>query len=114
MSVRRCAVGSAYALSSLGESASLPVNLLPFLIAIFGLMAIAYVAMRRFAPNAEPTLLPIVALLNGLGYVVIARLDRDLAANQATWTAVGVAAFVVTPVDVAVESALSRCWRSFA
>jgi cell division protein FtsW (lipid II flippase) len=89
-------IGAAYALSSLGETASLPVNLLPFLIAIFGLMAIAYVAMRRFAPTADTTLVPIVALLNGLGYVVIARLDRDLAANQATWTAVGVGAFVAT------------------
>ena len=89
-------VGAAYALSSLGETASLPVNLLPFLLAIFGLMAVAYVAMQRLAPNAETTLLPIIALLNGLGYVVIARLDRDLAGLQATWTAVGVGAFVVT------------------
>lgn len=89
-------VGSAYALSALGETASLPVNLLPFLVTIFGLMAAAYAAMRRFAPNAETTLVPIVALLNGLGYVVIARLNKDLAANQATWTAVGVAAFVAT------------------
>jgi peptidoglycan glycosyltransferase len=93
-------VGGAYALSSLGETASLPANLLPFLAVIFGLMAVAYVAMRRFAPNAEPTLVPLVALLNGLGYVVIARLNRDLAANQATWTAVGVVAFVVTLVVV--------------
>ena len=101
-------VGSAYALSSLGETASLPVNLLPFLVAIFGLMAIAYVAMRRFAPNAEQTLVPIVALLNGLGYVVIARLDRDLAASQATWTAVGVGAFVATLVVVRRAADLER------
>lgn len=101
-------VGAAYALSSLGETASLPVNLLPFLLAIFGLMAIAYGAMRRFAPNAETTLVPIVALLNGLGYVVIARLNRDLAANQATWTAVGVGAFVATLVFVKRAADLER------
>ncbi|MDP1794583.1 MAG: FtsW/RodA/SpoVE family cell cycle protein [Acidimicrobiales bacterium] len=89
-------VGSAYALAGLGETASLPANILPFLLVFFGLMALAYSAMRTLAPNAEPTLVPIVALLNGLGYVVIARLDRDLAANQATWTAVGVVAFVAT------------------
>ena len=89
-------VGSAYALSALGETASLPVNLLPFLVTIFGLMGAAYFAMRKLAPNAEATLVPIVALLNGLGYVVIARLNKDLAANQATWTAVGVGAFVAT------------------
>ncbi len=101
-------VGAAYALSSLGETASLPVNLLPFLAAIFGLGAIAYVAVRRLAPSAESALLPIVALLNGLGYVVIARLDRDLAANQATWTAVGVAAFVGTLLVVRRAADLER------
>jgi peptidoglycan glycosyltransferase len=89
-------VGAAYALAGLGETASLPVNLLPFLLAIFGLMAAAHLAMRQLAPDAEPTLVPIVALLNGLGYVVIARLNQDLAALQATWTAIGVGAFVVT------------------
>ena len=33
-------------------------------------------------------------LLNGIGFVIISRLDRDLARVQAVWTAVGVAAFV--------------------
>ena len=41
-------------------------------------------------------LLPLAVLLNGIGYVFIARLDEDLAALQATWTAVGIGAFVVT------------------
>ena len=41
-------------------------------------------------------LLPLAALLNGLGYVIIARLDTDLAGLQATWTLVGIAAYVAT------------------
>lgn len=101
-------VGGAYALAGLGETASLPVNLFPFLLAIFGLMATAYVAMRRLAPNVEPTLLPIIALLNGVGYVVIARLNKDLAANQATWTAVGVGLFIVTLLIVRRAADLER------
>jgi peptidoglycan glycosyltransferase len=101
-------VGAAYALAGLGETASLPVNLFPFLLAIFALMAAAYFAMRQLAPNAEPTLVPIVALLNGLGYVVIARLNKDLAANQATWTAVGVAAFAATLLFVRRAADLER------
>jgi cell division protein FtsW (lipid II flippase) len=34
--------------------------------------------------------------LNGLGYVVIAGLNEKLAAAQATWTAIGIVAFVLT------------------
>jgi len=40
--------------------------------------------------------LPIALLLNGLGYVVITRLDGDLAALQSTWTAIGIGGYVVT------------------
>ena len=85
----------AYVLASLGRTASLPADIVPFLVVIFALLIFAHVAVRRLAPNADGTLLPIAGLLNGLGYVFIARLDEDLAGLQATWTAVGIAAFVV-------------------
>ena len=52
--------------------------------------------MRRLAPNADPILLPIAGLLNGIGYVFIARLDEDLAGLQATWALFGVAGFTAT------------------
>ena len=41
---------------------------------------------RRLAPGADGTLLPIAVLLNGIGYVFIARLDEHLAGLQAKWT----------------------------
>ncbi|MDQ4070963.1 MAG: FtsW/RodA/SpoVE family cell cycle protein, partial [Actinomycetota bacterium] len=86
----------AYALAGLGRSSSLPANLVPFLLIILGLLAVAHVATRRLAPGADGILLPLAALLNGLGYVFIARLDSDLAALQAMWTALGVGAFAAT------------------
>ena len=61
---------------------------------------------RWRAPYADPTILPIVALLNGLGYVFIVRLASDiddasaLPGQQATWTAVGIIAFTVVLVAV--------------
>ena len=62
----------------------------------------AHVAVRRLAPDADGTLLPIAALLNGLGYVFIVRLDeakaspKNLAGLQSGWIAVGVGAFILT------------------
>jgi len=98
--------GGAYALASLGRNASIPADLLPFLGVVFGLLLFAHLVVRRVAPQADPTLLPVVALLNGLGYVFIARLANDLddatslPGQQATWTAVGIAAFTATLLAV--------------
>ena len=86
----------AYLLASLGRTSSLPADVGPFLGVIIGLLVIAHVATRRLAPNADGTLLPLAALLNGLGYVFIARLDHKLAGLQAIWTALGVAAYIGT------------------
>jgi cell division protein FtsW (lipid II flippase) len=90
----------AYTLASLGKSASLPADIGPFLAVILGLLLAAHVALRRLAPDADPVLLPIAGLLNGIGYVFIARLDTDLAALQANWTALSTLAFVATLLAV--------------
>ncbi len=90
----------AYALASLGRNASLPADLWPFLAALLALLVGAHVANRKLASAADSLLLPIAALLNGIGYVFIARLDQDLAALQASWTALGIAAYVLTLVLV--------------
>ena len=89
-----------YTLASLGRTASLPADIGPFLGVILGLVLVAHLATRRFAPTADGVLLPVAGLLNGIGYVFIARLDEDLAALQAVWTAVGIAAYIGTLVVV--------------
>ena len=92
----------AFALAGLGETATLPANIVPFLALVLALLLVAHIATRRLAPGADAILLPLAALLNGIGYVFIARLDeaaRDegsLAGLQAIWTALGVGAFVAT------------------
>jgi len=90
----------AYILASLGKTASLPVNLEPFLIAMLGLLVAGHIALRILAPRADPVLLPLAGLLNGLGYVMIARLNRHEAGLQAVWTGLGMAAFIATLVVV--------------
>ncbi|HEV7721311.1 MAG TPA: FtsW/RodA/SpoVE family cell cycle protein [Iamia sp.] len=88
--------GGAYALASLGRSASVPANIGPFLAFVVGLFVLAHLAVRRLAPGADGTLLPLGGLLNGIGYVFIARIEPDLASKQALWTAVGILAFIAT------------------
>jgi cell division protein FtsW (lipid II flippase) len=88
--------GSLYALSNVGAAGTLPTNIVPFLVMVLALMLVAHIALRRFAPDADPVLLPLAALLNGTGYVLIAGLDTSQASAQATWTAIGVLAFVLT------------------
>ena len=93
-------VAGAYVLASLGRSSSIPADIVPFLVVVLALLVAAHVATRRLAPDADGILLPLAGLLNGLGYVFIARLDEDLAGLQATWTAVGIGAYVLTLVVV--------------
>jgi cell division protein FtsW (lipid II flippase) len=85
-----------YALVQLAEQPNLPPDLWLFFVAMIGLYVIAHFAVRELAPNADPVILPLAALLIGIGYVTISRLDPDLARAQAGWMAAGVAAFVVT------------------
>jgi peptidoglycan glycosyltransferase len=106
-------VGGAYTLASLGTTASIPANIGPFLAVIVGLFIAAHVAVRKLAPGADGMLLPLAGLLNGIGYVFIARLDKDLAGLQATWTAVGIVAFIVTLAVVRRPRSLERYRYTF-
>jgi peptidoglycan glycosyltransferase len=89
-------IGGLYTLAGLGKAGNLPANIGPFLGIIFALLLTAHLAMRRLAPNADPILLPTAGLLNGIGYVFIARLSTHEARLQAVWTALGIAAFIAT------------------
>ena len=93
-------VTAAYALMIIGNTAKIPSDVVPLMIAILLLGGVAHIANRIFAPDAVAVILPIAFLLNGLGYVMILRIDLGLALAyaplQATWTAVGVGAYVTT------------------
>ncbi|MFF8830105.1 FtsW/RodA/SpoVE family cell cycle protein [Streptomyces sp. NPDC015131] len=69
-----------------------------------GLLALlAHLAVRLRAPYADPLLLPIAVLLNGLGLVLIYRLDLETPADHAAptqlvWSTLGVALFIAVVV----------------
>ncbi len=106
--------GGLYSLSSLGAADSLPANIIPFLVLVAALMLVAHFALRWLAPQADPVLLPLAALLNGIGYVFIASLNTAEASAQATWTAVAVVAFVATLALFPRAVSLERYRYSFA
>ena len=106
--------GGLYTLTGFGKAGQLPANIGPFLGILFVLLLVAHVAMRRLAPYADPILLPIAGLLNGIGYVFIARLSPHEARLQSFWTALGIAVFIATLVVVRRARDLERYRYTFA
>ena len=106
--------GGGYILVALSDGPKLPADLWAFLASVLGLYLVAHVAVRRFAPGADATLLPLAAALNGIGFVTISRLDRELARIQAGWVAVAVVAFVVTLLLVRDTRLLEKYRYTFA
>ena len=100
----------AYASVGFGLNGKLPPGLLAYGLTFAGLVLAAHLAVRRLAPWADPLLLPLAALLNGLGIVMIYRLQESgrggnpgsvistlaptATAYQVVYSAVGLAVFV--------------------
>jgi peptidoglycan glycosyltransferase len=103
-----------YILANVSSTQEIPKNIIPFLGIVIGLLGAGHLALRRLAPEADPTLLPIAGLLNGIGYVMIARLDEQLAAQQALWCVIGMAAFIGTLAVVRATRDLERYRYTFA
>lgn len=95
--------GVALMIVEANQEQSLSWDLLIYTLAFLALFVLAHLATRRFAPYADPLLLPVVALLNGLGLVLIHRLDlagdtpagNPGAGHQMLWTLVGVIGFTL-------------------
>ena len=89
-------VVTCYVIASVGTTSRIPPDLGGFLAIVLGLAALGHIANRIFVPDANAVMLPLAALLNGLGYVMIARIDPHYARLQAGWTAIGMVAYVLT------------------
>jgi cell division protein FtsW (lipid II flippase) len=100
----------AYASVGFGLNGHLPSGLATYVGGFAVLVLAAHLAVRWLAPYADPLLLPLAALLNGLGIVMIYRLQESgrgansgevittltthSAVTQLLYTAVGIAVFV--------------------
>ena len=114
----------AYASVGLSMTGRIPAGILGYGLAFALLMLLAHLAIRWLAPWADPLMLPLAALLNGLGIVMIYRLQqsgRDGNAGrvistmstsstifQVLWSTVGVAAFIAVLALVREPRTLQR------
>ncbi|MFI6509884.1 FtsW/RodA/SpoVE family cell cycle protein [Streptosporangium sp. NPDC050855] len=103
----------AYANVGLALDNQIPSGMLTYGLGLGGLMLAAYLVLARFAPWADPLILPLVTLINGIGLVIIYRLEASgmkgaSATNQLLWTAVGVVMFSLTLIVLRDHRALQR------
>lgn len=102
-----------YAAVGLGKYGAVPPDVTGYAVGLAVLSLLAHLAVRLCAPHADPLLLPIAVLLNGLGLVLIYRLDLETpgehaATAQLVWSAVGIALFAMVVVFVRDHRALQR------
>lgn len=89
-----------FAMIAINQGQSLNMTTLGVPAAIFVAFVIAHLAVRKFASNADPALLPISFALSGIGIAFVTSLAPDLAVGQVMWLFVGVACMVLVLVFV--------------
>ncbi len=110
-----------FAYGDVGDAATgrVPSDLVPLGLEFGGALLAVHLVVRRFAPYADPVILPVAAMLNGLGLVLIHRLDpyneanglsakSGAAPNQAIYTILGLAVFAVIVIFLKDHRVLQR------
>jgi cell division protein FtsW (lipid II flippase) len=122
----------AYASVGFGLNGKLPPGLATYGLAFAALVFAAHLAVRRLAPWADPLMLPLAAMLNGLGIVMIYRLQQagrngnagpngapistlstHATAYQVLYSAIGIAAFVAVLALIREPRVLQRYTYTF-
>jgi cell division protein FtsW (lipid II flippase) len=122
-------VAFAYANVGLGLKGQLPAGMVEYCLGFAVLVLLAHLAVRRFAPWADPLMLPLAALLNGLGIVMIYRLQEvgrngnpgqlsvPMSASatgiQLLYTAFGIAGFIAVLALIREPRVLQRYTYTF-
>lgn len=96
----------AYINVGLAIDGSIPAGLATYGLSLGAMAALGHLAVRKLAPYADPLLLPLATLLNGLGLVAIWRLDQserlqardaffEQAPNQLLYSGLGIVLFAL-------------------
>ncbi|HEV7647608.1 MAG TPA: FtsW/RodA/SpoVE family cell cycle protein [Actinophytocola sp.] len=120
-------VTGALMLVEANQEQTLTIRLVWYGLAYLALFGIAHMAVRKWAPYADPLILPCVALLNGIGLVMIYRIDlataeRALRTNtefentvpkQILWTTIALVLFLVVLYVIKDHRTLTRYGYTF-
>ena len=84
-----------YAMIVMNNGESIDVNTLGVPLGMFATFAAAHLAVRKWAPAADPAILPISFALSGIGIAFITRLNPDMAVRQFLWLLASVVCMVL-------------------
>jgi cell division protein FtsW (lipid II flippase) len=84
---------TAFASAWIADAAQIDQGWLPYAALLAGIFLAAHLVARVIVPEADPTLLPLAALLCAIGLVFVYRIDADDGQRQLVWVGVGVLAF---------------------
>lgn len=104
----------AYVNVGLAKDGSVPAGVLGYSLGLGLLAGVAHLVVRKWAPYADPLMLPIATLLNGMGLIFIWRLDQEpslgkaMAPNQLMWSTLGVAFFLAILIFLKDHRVLQR------
>lgn len=109
-------------LVSINQESQLTPQIIYYGLAFLALFGLAHLAVRRWAPYADPLILPLVAFINGLGLVIIHRVDlgnqeeakeagtsfNAAAPSQVAYTAIGLVLFALVLAWVSDHRTLAK------
>ncbi|WP_425824910.1 FtsW/RodA/SpoVE family cell cycle protein [Streptomyces fractus] len=105
----------AYIDTGVNMSGSVPVGAAEYGISLVALASTAHLAVRRFVPYADPLMLPLATVLNGMGLVFIWRLDQEpqlaaqgqAAPSQLMFSTLGIGIFLLVIIFLRNHRALA-------
>ena len=89
-----------FAMLLVNDGSALTLEAFAVPIGLIAAFLVAHVALRKFAPGADPALLAIAFLLSGIGITFVLRLSPESAPRQVVWLFVGIALMIATVVFV--------------
>tara|TARA_Y100001970_G_scaffold293630_1_gene441806 strand:+ start:2481 stop:3782 length:1302 start_codon:yes stop_codon:yes gene_type:complete len=81
--------------AAVNERVALSWAVIPYLLGLMALWAVTHLALRRWAPSSNGLLFPITALLQGVGFAFMIRIDPELADNHFAWSLAATCAFLL-------------------